>query len=108
MTKIAHELQGIRTIYTKEIKAQKQSFKAKLERVIKRLELPKTRSKIFKEEIRALKSPNPMQKKRPAQSIPATKKVSLETTSLPASTNLSVKYLVKKHNYTSIANSKPI
>lgn len=65
MAKIALELQGIRTTYTKEINTQKQSFQAKLERVIKRLELAKTRLKILKEEIRTLKSLNSRQKKWP-------------------------------------------
>lgn len=65
MAKIALELQGIRTTYTKEINAQKQSFQDKLERVIKRLELAKTRLEILKEEIRALKSLNSTQKKWP-------------------------------------------
>ena len=90
------------------MEVQRESFKGKLKGVIERLEQAETRSEILEEEIRALKSPKPTQEKRPAQSTPAAKKVSLEATSTPAPTDSGVKPLVEKRSYASIAASKPV
>lgn len=108
MAEVAHQLQGIRTAYTEEMEAQRQSFQAELEGAIERLEQAETRSEILEEEIRALKSPKPTQEKRPAQSTPAAKKVSLDATNTPAPTDSGVKPSVEKCSYALIAASKPV